>query len=110
MANPRPPAEIIVFTPITPEELLQITRLMLKQVEARLEEKGLRFEITDAAVQELADAGYDPAFGARPLRRVLQDRVDNALADIILRGEAERRDTIVYDVGGAVHVRKADAL
>jgi len=100
--------EVLVFTPLTEEELMRITRLMLKKVEERLDEKGIRFVATDAAVTELAHAGYDPAYGARPLRRVLQDRVDNALADILLRGEAGRRDTIVYDVGGKVHVEKTE--
>lgn len=102
--------DVIVFTPITEPELIEITKLMLKKVSARLEEKGLMFEITEEAIAELAHAGYDPAFGARPLRRVIQDRVDNAMADIILKGEVGRRDKVIYDVGGEVRIEKAEEL
>ncbi len=102
--------DIVMFTPLTREETEKITRLMLAHVVASLEEKGIGFLVTDAAVAELADAGFDPAFGARPLRRVIQDRVENKVADIILKGEAGRRDTIIYDVQGAVTVEKAEKL
>lgn len=102
--------DVIVFTPITESELIEITKLMLKKVSARLAEKGLILEVTEGAVAELAHAGYDPAFGARPLRRVIQDRVDNAMADLILKGEVGRRDRIIYDVGGEVRIEKAEGL
>ncbi|MEK9152309.1 MAG: hypothetical protein AAB692_02990, partial [Patescibacteria group bacterium] len=66
----------------------------------------IEFEATDAAVAELAKAGFDPMFGARPLRRVIQERVDNAIADALLRGDVKRRDKIVFDAGGQVRIEK----
>ncbi|MEA3249883.1 MAG: ATP-dependent Clp protease ATP-binding subunit [Patescibacteria group bacterium] len=99
--------DVIVFTPIQPDELLLITKLMLKKVSKRLEEKGIYFEVTDGAVQELSDEGYDPLYGARPLRRVIQDKVDTAIADALLKGEIGRKDTVIYDVGGEIRVERA---
>jgi ATP-dependent Clp protease ATP-binding subunit ClpC len=101
---------IIVFTPLSANDVMAIARLMLKSVIARMDEKGIVFEVTDAAIREVATAGYDPQFGARPLRRVIQDRVEDPLATILLEGSAERRDTIVLDAGGHMEVRKAAEL
>lgn len=98
---------IIVYKPLSMSDVEQITWLMLRRVERQLEDKGMKFRAEDAAVEALAEAGYDPQFGARPLRRVIQDRVDNQLADILLKGEAERRDTIVLDRDGTLRVEKA---
>ncbi|MFC1638940.1 AAA family ATPase [Patescibacteria group bacterium] len=98
--------DVVVFTPIQPDELLQITRLMLRKVEQRLEDKGIHFEITDEAVKELAREGYDPLYGARPLRRVIQDRVDSKIADALLAGDIGRKDKVVYDTGGTIRVEK----
>ncbi len=102
--------DIIVFAPLTEAEIARVARLMLAKVGKRLEEKGILFEVTDEAVAELAKAGYDPVFGARPLRRVIQDRVDNAIADAVLRGKLVRRDKIIYDKGGEVRIEKAREL
>ena len=66
--------------------------------------------MTDEAVRELAQEGYDPQFGARPLRRVIQDKVDTALADVLLKGEVSRRDIAVLDVGGVIRIEKAKEL
>jgi ATP-dependent Clp protease ATP-binding subunit ClpA len=98
---------MIVFSPLSQEAVQAITRLMLKSVAARLEEKGMGFRIEEAAVGALATLGYDPAFGARPLRRVIQDRVDNTLADLILRSAVKRRDTVVLRGDLSVDVEKA---
>jgi ATP-dependent Clp protease ATP-binding subunit ClpC len=102
--------DVVVFRPLDQGDVLQIARLMLKKAGKRLAEKGIGLEVTDAAVRELAAAGFDPAFGARPLRRVIQDRVDNAVADLLLRNQVARRDRIVIDVGGAVKVVKGEHL
>ncbi|MBD3251607.1 AAA domain-containing protein [Candidatus Uhrbacteria bacterium] len=101
---------IIVFKPLSKDDVEQITWLMLGRIEKQLEEKGMGFRVEDAAVALLAEAGYDPLFGARPLRRVIQDRVDNQLADILLKGEAARRDTIVLDRDGVMKVEKAPPI
>ena len=101
---------VVVFTPLTLENVMDIARLMLGGVTKRLDEKGIVFEVTDAALKEIAVAGYDPQFGARPLRRVIQERVEDQLATLLLEGSAERRDTIILDAGGSMSVKKAPSL
>lgn len=101
--------DIIVFTPLTQNDVVAIAYLMVDKVKDRLEAKGIEFNISDDVVHELAKEGYDPAFGARPLRRVIQSRVDDAIADLLLKEEVGRRDKIVMDSAG-VHLQKAEAL
>lgn len=97
---------IIVFRPLTMEQVRTITQMMLDEVARHLAEKGIGLVPSEAAIDELAAAGYDPEFGARPLRRVIQDRVDDAIATKILAGELQRRDTIILDVGGQLTIKK----
>ena len=97
----------VVFRPLNQDEIFKIAGLMLNKVKKRLEVKGIFFEITEDAQWELARAGFDPVFGARPLRRVIQDNVDNALANYLLTGKVGRRDTVVYDEGGKISIKKA---
>jgi ATP-dependent Clp protease ATP-binding subunit ClpC len=101
---------IIVFKPLTPDDVQQIAYLMIDQVGKRLEPKGIHFRATDEAVMELAKKGYDPKFGARPLRRVIQEEVDNAIAKALLEGQVRRRDTIVLKPGGEIDIEKAPEL
>lgn len=89
--------EIIVFHPLSRDEILQIVDLMLDRVRQRLAERHTGLEATDAARELLAEKGYDPAFGARPLRRVIQREVENPIAAAILRGEFSEGDTILLD-------------
>lgn len=98
---------VVVFRPLDEEEILQIAGLMLQKVQKRLADKGIFFEVTQEAQAELARAGFDPIYGARPLRRVIQEKVDNALAQFLLQGKIGRRDIVVYDVGGQISVKKA---
>ncbi len=102
--------DIIVFHPLTPEDVTAIAYLMISSIAKRLDEKNITLEVTDAAIHELATQGYDPKFGARPLRRVMQDKVENALADFLLRGQVGRRDTVILDAGGKMTVKKAEAI
>ena len=69
-----------------------------------MEEKGIALKVTSEALHELSVAGYDPQFGARPMRRVIQERVEDKIATILLEGNAKRRDIIVVDVGGDVRL------
>ncbi|MFH1631527.1 MAG: ATP-dependent Clp protease ATP-binding subunit [bacterium] len=101
---------VMVFKPLSQEDVVSIAYLMLAQVKARLEAKGIKFEASDEAVHELAKKGYDPKFGARPLRRVIQESVDNAVAEFLLQGKVGRRDTLVYEPGGKIRVEKAAEL
>jgi ATP-dependent Clp protease ATP-binding subunit ClpB len=97
---------VIVFKPLTMDDVTQITWLLLDSVRKRLEEKGMGFRAEDEAVEELATAGFDPVYGARPLRRVIQDRVENALADLLLSQGVARKDMVVLEKGGELRVEK----
>lgn len=97
---------IIVFRPLTLDDVTQIAWLMIGSVAKRLEEKGITFHAEDEAVEALAKAGFDPIFGARPLRRVLQERVENALADLMLKQGVKRKDTLVLQADGTIRVEE----
>ena len=101
---------IIVFKPLTEEEIVQIAKLMFKKVAKRLEKKGISFKSSEEATRELARKGFDPLYGARPLRRVIQEEVDNALANFLLSGKIERRDVAVLEPGGEIRIEKAEKL
>ncbi len=90
--------EIIVFEPLTEVELTQIADLLLNEVRERLLERHVDFEVTDRAKQALVQEGYEPAYGARPLRRTIQRRVENALAKRVLSGEFGEGDRVIVDL------------
>ena len=98
---------IVVFKPLIMVEVIAIARLMLSQVSKRLNEKGIEFTATDEAIAELAELGFDQRFGARALRRTIQTRVDDILADYLLKGEIGRRDQVILETGGKLRVEKA---
>ena len=93
--------EIIVFEPLTEPEIRQIAALEVDEVRQRLLERGLDFEVTPAALDVLAREGYDPEFGARPLRRLIERRVENPLARGVLSGDYEEGDRITVDHDGS---------
>ncbi|MBI4281207.1 AAA family ATPase [Candidatus Uhrbacteria bacterium] len=97
---------IVLFRPLSFEEIKTITALMIKKVGARLEEKGITFSATPSAIEELAHTGFDPIFGARPLRRAVQEKVDDAIASVLLKGEAKHGDRLFLEKGGAIRVEK----
>ena len=90
--------EIIVFEPLTETELTQVASLLLEEVRERLLEHHVDFEVTDRAKQALVQEGYDPAYGARPLRRTIQRRVENPLAKRVLSGEFTEGDRLLVDL------------
>ncbi len=90
----------IVFHGLSREHILQIVDLMLNDVRKSLQEKGVTLDVTQAAKDRLAELGYDPNFGARPLRRVIQNHVEDPLADEILAGHLRPGDTALVDVDG----------
>ncbi len=102
--------EVIVFSPLTREDMVAIAYLLVDKVVARLSVKGITLSVTDGAIHELAEAGFDPKFGARPLRRTIQDKLENPLAEYLLQGKVGRRDTLVFDVGGEITLDKAPEL
>ena len=91
--------EIIVFHELTQEQLRDIVELMVKDLQKRLAERKLRIEITGKAKSWLAKEGYDPTFGARPLRRVIERYVENPLSTKLLRGEFKEGDVVKVDLG-----------
>jgi ATP-dependent Clp protease ATP-binding subunit ClpB len=90
--------DIIVFRPLTREQLGQIVEIQLERLRHLLAERRIALELTDAARTQLAEEGYDPVYGARPLKRVIQQRIQNPLALKLLQGEFREGDTIVVDV------------
>ena len=90
--------EIIMFSPLTTEQMLEIVDLQLKEVRSRLNEHGLQVELTEAARDWLAKEGYDPSFGARPLKRALQKYVESPLSIALLSGEYSSGDTVLVDL------------
>jgi ATP-dependent Clp protease ATP-binding subunit ClpC len=89
--------EIIVFQALTKEQLVQITSLMLDRVARRLRAQHIVVEFSEAAVGHLAEIGFDPEFGARPLRRAIQRELENELSRLLLRGSIEPGDRVRVD-------------
>ncbi|MCB0155153.1 MAG: AAA family ATPase, partial [Anaerolineae bacterium] len=105
--------EIIIFHTLTKEQVSLIVDLQMKEIAERLGDHGITIELTDAARDWVADQGYDPAFGARPLRRTLQKQVESPLSVRLLRGEFKEGDTIVIDYNeseGLVFVKKEELM
>lgn len=90
--------EIIMFSPLTTEQMLEIVDLQMKEVRSRLEEHGLKVELTQEAREWLAGVGYDPSFGARPLKRALQKYVESPLSVSLLSGEFTEGNTVIVDM------------
>ena len=90
--------EVIIFHTLSKADVVRIVDLQIKEVEERLGELGLTISLTDAAREWLADRGYDPSFGARPLRRVIQREVENPLSRRLLAGEFAPGDQVTVDV------------
>ncbi len=91
--------EIVEFHPLSKEQIADIVGLQLRRVEERLAERGLRLELTDRARDELAEAGWDPTYGARPLKRAIQRLLENPLALRLLEGEFAEGDVVRVDAG-----------
>ena len=90
--------EVIVFRPLTKEQIAAIVDLMLRAMAKQLAEKGMTIEVTPAARELLAKEGFDPNFGARPLRRAIQRMIENPLSEEILAGRIKLDDKVVVDV------------
>jgi ATP-dependent Clp protease ATP-binding subunit ClpC len=101
--------EVVVFHSLSKEQIRQIVDLMLGQVAKSLGEKNMKLEITDATRDFLCEKGYDPTFGARPLRRVIQSEVEDKLSEALLRGEFHPGDILKVDYDGEKIVIRAAA-
>jgi ATP-dependent Clp protease ATP-binding subunit ClpC len=89
--------EIIIFSPLTVDQMEKIVDLKMEEVRQRLDDHGLKVELSESARKWLAEEGYDPAFGARPLQRALQKFVESPLSVKILEGEFKEGDTVIVD-------------
>ena len=93
--------EILIFEPLSREALREIVKLEVAKVERRLASKEITLQVDEAALDVLAQEGYDPVFGARPLRRLIERRVQNPLAGGLLAGEFHAGDTVRVRVDDA---------
>jgi ATP-dependent Clp protease ATP-binding subunit ClpB len=103
--------EVIVFGPLSRENLVAIVDIQLKRLRELLDNRKISLELTEAAKKRLAEEGYDPVFGARPLKRLIQQQISNELSLHLLQGEFKEGDRIVVDAGeeGKFSFRKASA-
>src|SRR5512132_107782 len=100
--------EIVVFHPLAQEQIANIARIQLKNLEARLAKLEIKLSISDAALKSVAQAGFDPVYGARPLKRAIQQEIENPLAKEILSGKFAPGDTVkVAAAGGEIAFAKA---
>src|SRR5688500_4447624 len=100
--------EVVVFHALAEKHIQSIARIQLQYLEARLAKLQMKLEVTEPALAELAQAGFDPVFGARPLKRAIQAQIENPLAKEILEGRFGAKDTIAVDCrNGAIVFSKS---
>jgi ATP-dependent Clp protease ATP-binding subunit ClpB len=90
--------EIVVFHALDEKQIGQIAKIQLRSLEQRLAKMEIGLEITDAALQKVAEVGFDPVYGARPLKRAIQQQIENPLSKALLAGRFGPKDTIRIDV------------
>jgi ATP-dependent Clp protease ATP-binding subunit ClpB len=95
--------EIVVFHPLAQEQIASIARIQLRALEQRLAKLDIRLDVAEQALEHVAEAGFDPVYGARPLKRAIQQEIENPLAKEILSGAFAPGDTIhVREKGGHI--------
>jgi ATP-dependent Clp protease ATP-binding subunit ClpB len=100
--------DIVVFHPLDKAQIRQIAKIQLAGLDKRLAERGLKLSLSDDALALLGNVGFDPVYGARPLKRAIQQQLENPLAQRILSGEFNSGETIVVDAeSGHLVFRKA---
>jgi ATP-dependent Clp protease ATP-binding subunit ClpB len=92
--------EVVVFHPLGTDQIRRIAEIQLGYLRRRLAERDMDIELTTAALDRMGEAGFDPVYGARPLKRAIQNQIENPLAQQILRGDFEPGDLIRVDVAG----------
>ncbi len=102
--------EVILFTPLTREDLKKIVLIQFDHIKATAMRQRISLIISDAAIAWLSDAGFDPAFGARPLKRVMQRKITNRISELILSGAVQEGESVTIDMaGGEITVVKSAA-
>ena len=89
--------DIIVFNKLTSEDICKIAKNLLASLSTRLADIGIKAEFTDAAVKAVADEGFDEVYGARPLKRAIQSRIEDAISEKILDGSVKAGETVTCD-------------
>jgi ATP-dependent Clp protease ATP-binding subunit ClpB len=92
--------EVVVFHPLMREQIRAIADIQVDYLRKRLAEHGMQLKLSEAALDKLGEAGFDPVYGARPLKRAIQQRIENPLAQQILAGNFADGDTIAIEVQG----------
>jgi ATP-dependent Clp protease ATP-binding subunit ClpB len=100
--------EIVVFHGLDDKNIGAIAKIQLKILEQRLARMEIGLNVTDAALQKIAEAGYDPVYGARPLKRAIQQQIENPLSRLILEGRFGPKDTVHIDERNSALVFSAD--
>ncbi len=95
---------IVLFRSLTRENIIKIAGFMLKRVERDLDERGVLFVVAPEALEDLADVGFDPEFGARPMRRAIQDKVENGIAELVLSKKLKRGVTVNLEAGLKIRI------
>lgn len=95
---------IIVFKPLTMDNVKEIAKLMLRSSAKRMDEKGIKLEFTDDAIEWISRIGFDPVFGARPLRRAIQENIDTVLAKYLISGKVKRGSRVIIRGDGEVEI------
>ncbi|MCX6799968.1 MAG: AAA family ATPase [Candidatus Falkowbacteria bacterium] len=98
--------DIIVFNPLTPKDAIQITEGMIKKVEEMLNSKGILLKSRPEGIEILSHAGFDSNIGAKPLRKIIQEMVENKIAKKIIDGLIKTGDTVIIDINGEIMVEK----
>ncbi|MCH7495435.1 MAG: AAA family ATPase, partial [Candidatus Marinimicrobia bacterium] len=93
--------DIVVFHPLTAESVRKIVKIQLDRISSKISEQGIKFSLGDEALEMLAEKGYDPAYGARPLKRLLQREITDRVANLMLTGEAKAGDELEARVNGS---------
>ncbi|NTW68696.1 MAG: AAA domain-containing protein [Chlorobiaceae bacterium] len=102
--------EIILFTPLTREDLKKIVLIQFDRIKETAMRQRIKLTITDGALEWIANAGFDPAFGARPLKRVMQRKITNKVSELILSGEVEEGEAVAIDISkGELTITKTTA-
>lgn len=101
---------VIVFKPLTEEEIVKIAELLIKKIAKTMKIKGIEIVVEDSALREIAKLGFDPKFGARPLRRAISREIEDRLANLLLEGKVKRRDKIVFHSLSDVEIESAKPM
>ena len=102
--------DILMFSPLTKNEIKQIVQLQFSTIQKRLEKQNIILELTDEALNALSEMGFDPQYGGRPVRRVLQEKLLNSLSKMLLEETSENQKKLVVDFfEGAIIFRKASS-